>query len=102
MLLRRLAVLTTVLVWPAFGFVQGDSNDFDISRMMDSSGRFETFDVLETRPLSQALADGTISEEMPVLVTETGRGPLALLTDQMSFHHLAQGREAGEPWMVSF
>ena len=52
--------------------------------------------------LAQALADGTVSEDMAVLVTDTARGTLALLTDQMWYHHLAQGREGGEPWMVSF
>jgi hypothetical protein len=29
-------------------------------------------------------------------------GRLALVTDQMAYHHVAQGEIAGEPWMVSF
>jgi hypothetical protein len=33
---------------------------------------------------------------------EHDAGALALLTQQMSYHHLAQGEMAGEPWMVSF
>jgi hypothetical protein len=27
---------------------------------------------------------------------------VALVTDQMAYHHVAQGEIAGEPWMVSF
>ena len=99
---QHLVVLGALLAWPAPGSTQSESNDFDPSRLLGPSGRFETFHVAETRPLSQALADGTISEEMPVLVTETATGPVALLTDQLAFHHLAQGAEAGQPWMVSF
>ena len=95
-------VLGALLAWPAFGWAQAASGDFDPSRLMAGSGRFETFHVAKTQPLSQALSDGTISDEMPVLVTETATGSLALLTDQLAFHHLAQGTEAGQPWMVSF
>jgi hypothetical protein len=29
-------------------------------------------------------------------------GRLAFLTDQMAYHHVAQGEMNGEPWMVSF
>jgi hypothetical protein len=29
-------------------------------------------------------------------------GLLAFLTDQMVYHHVAQGETNGEPWMVSF
>ena len=102
MCLRNLVALGALLVLPALVWAQVESSDFDISRMMVETGRFESFEVPETRALEQALADGTISEDMLVLVTETAGGKLALLMDQMWFHHVAQGSEAGEPWMVSF
>ncbi len=103
MCLRNFVALGVVLVLPTLGWAQVESNDFDISRMLlDERWPFETFEVPKTRALQQALADGTVSEDMPVLITETASGKLALLADQMAFHHLAQGDEAGEPWMVSF
>lgn len=37
-----------------------------------------------------------------LLVTETAAGKLALLTDQMAYHHLAQGRDSGKEWMATF
>ena len=45
---------------------------------------------------------GTVTESTAVLVTETAGGKLALLADQLAYHHIAQGSERGEPWMVSF
>lgn len=75
---------------------------FDITRMADSEGLFETFNVTVTQPLRQALAAGTVREDTRVLVTETAAGRLALLTDQMAYHHIAQGQAAGKDWMATF
>ncbi len=75
---------------------------FDITRMADSEGLFQTFHVSETQPLRQALDSGTLKEDTPVLVTQTASWKLALLTDQMSYHPIAQGEAAGKPWMVTF
>ena len=36
------------------------------------------------------------------MVMVRGGQHLALSTMQMSYHHVAQGELAGEPWMVSF
>lgn len=76
---------------------------FDINRFSRTPpGTFETFYVTETRSLRQALEAGTVKENMPVLITETARGKLALLTDQMVYHHIAQGNAGGKDWMVTF
>jgi hypothetical protein len=76
---------------------------FDMKRFSPTPpGTFETFYVSETKPLRQALDAGTVSEEMPVLVTETAAGKLALLTDQMVYHHIAEGNAGGKDWMVTF
>lgn len=75
---------------------------FDITRLADSEGRFETFHVTETQPLRQALEKGVLRDDTRVLVTETAAGKLALLTDQMSFHHIAQGVARGKDWMATF
>src|SRR4029079_9779208 len=64
---------------------------FDIRRLADSEGQFQTFQVNETRPLRKALDAGIVREDTRLLVTETAGGKLALITDQMAFHHIAQG-----------
>ena len=76
---------------------------FDIRRFSPTpAGTFETFYVTATQPLKHALDVGTLREDTRVLVTETATGKLALLTDQMAFHHLAEGNAGGKDWMVSF
>jgi hypothetical protein len=37
-----------------------------------------------------------------VLVLETAAGQLALLQDQMAFHHIAEGRAGDKDWMATF
>jgi len=85
---------------------QSSGNDgtpaFDITRLVQSEGRFETFHVTRTQPLRQALDGGVLTDDTRVLVTETAAGRLALLTDQMAYHHIAQGVAAGREWMVTF
>jgi hypothetical protein len=75
---------------------------FDIRRFSLNGGLFKTFDVEQTEPLEKVLTDGRVAEDTPVLVTATAAGNLALLTDQMVFHHLAQGRAGGKDWMAAF
>jgi hypothetical protein len=76
---------------------------FEVKRFSPTPpGTFETFYVSETKALRQALDAGTVKENMPVLVTETAGGKLALLTDQMVYHHIAQGNAGGKDWMVTF
>lgn len=76
---------------------------FDISRFSSAgNGWFETFYVKETQPLSDALRGGTVAGETRLLVTVTAGGRLALLTEQMAFHHIAQGSAGGKDWLVSF
>jgi len=53
-------------------------------------------------PLSKALKSGDVDEDVPVLTLEVGGQVLVLITSQMSYHHIAQGDMAGEPWMVTF
>jgi hypothetical protein len=75
---------------------------FDIRRFSLNGGLFKTFDVEQTEALQKVLKDGRVTEDTPVLVTATAAGNLALLTDQMVFHHLAQGRAGGKDWMAAF
>jgi hypothetical protein len=108
-------LLTVVALGAAFAslsFAQGNAPaqlpngpakpGFDIRRFSSNGGLFKTFDVEETNLLQKVLKDGRVAEDTPVLVTATAAGNLALLTDQMVFHHLAQGRAGGKDWMAAF
>lgn len=76
---------------------------FDVKRLSNvGNGHFKTFYVTETQPLQKALSEGKVASDTRVLVLSTAAGKLALLTDQMSFHHLAQGTAGGKTWMATF
>lgn len=76
---------------------------FDIDRAFLSDRTiFQPFQVEDTQPLKAALEEGLLGKTTPLLVMEREAGRLALVTDQMAYHHVAQGEMAGEPWMVSF
>ncbi len=78
-------------------------NDFDIDIARIGVGsRFEPFRVSETEPLRDAMSAGKLQGDTRVLVLDHPSGALAFLTDQMAYHHVAQGEIDGEPWMVSF
>ena len=76
---------------------------FDIQRFSNyGNGWFETFYVEHTEPLRTALDDERVAEDTVLLVLNTAAGPLALLKDQMAFHHIAEGRAGGKDWMATF
>ena len=75
--------------------------DIDIARIGVGS-RFEPFRVSETEPLQDAMSAGKLQSDTRLLVLDHPAGVLAFLTDQMAYHHVAQGEMNGEPWMVSF
>ncbi len=78
-------------------------SEFDLSRayILDSLV-FAPFYVEEVRALRAALEEGVVHEETPLLVMNHEAGRLALLTEQLAYHHIAQGELSGEPWMVTF
>jgi hypothetical protein len=76
---------------------------FDVNRAtLSETDMFEPFYVRSMQPLQRALAKGDVTTDTPVLALERAGGLLALLTQQMSYHHVAQGEIAGQPWLVSF
>ena len=75
---------------------------FDITRFALNGGIFKTFNVEQTESLQKVLQEGKVAQDTPVLVTATAGGNIALLTEQMVFHHLAQGRAGGKDWMAAF
>jgi hypothetical protein len=75
---------------------------FDIKRFRNAgNGWFETFHVKETEPLRKSLDEGRVAADTRVLVTQTGAGRLALLMDQMAYHHIAQGHAGGRDWLAT-
>ena len=76
---------------------------FDVSRFNYSlHGVFEPFVVTSTVSVRDALKARRIASDTDVLVTTTAGGAVALLTEQMAYHHIAQGRTGGQDWLVSF
>ena len=99
-----IAAVVGVFTLSAQELVTAGSAEFDASRaMLFDSTIYVPFQVTdESRPLSAALSDGTLQDHTVLLVIEHAKGRLALVRDQMSYHHAAQGEIMGEPWMVSF
>jgi len=56
----------------------------------------------EFKSLRAAIRAQEVNEDTPVLTFEVGGKTLTLVTRHMSYHHVAQGEMAGEPWMVTF
>jgi hypothetical protein len=76
---------------------------FDISRFSNAgNGWFETFYVAKTEALRDVLKAGRVADDTRLLVIETNAGKLALLMDQMAYHHIAEGHAGGKDWMATF
>ncbi len=76
---------------------------FDIKRFSSAgNGWFEKFYVKETELLRRTLDEGSVAADTRVLVFQTPGGRLALLMDQMAYHHIAQGRSGSKDWLATF
>ena len=76
---------------------------FDIKRFSNAgNGAFETFYVQKTEQLKDVLDQGRVAADTRVLVFSTAGGKFALITDQMAFHHIAEGMDSGKDWMAVF
>ncbi len=56
----------------------------------------------EWKSLRSARRAGDVTNETTVVSFEIAGKTLALVSSQMSYHHVAQGEMEGEPWMVTF
>ena len=82
-----------------------ESLEFDPDRAyLSDKTIFVPFHVVDDdiHPLREAVDGGLIQPDTWLLVMEHDAGRLALVMDQMAYHHVAQGEIRGEPWMVSF
>ena len=113
--LRRAALSAAAvgIIFPGAGFAQTNlmpelpngpaKSGFDITHFSPTpKGTFETFRVDETNPLQKVLAEGKVAADTRLMVTTTASGRLALLIDQMTYHHIAQGRAHNKDWMATF
>lgn len=73
---------------------------FDVERAtLKTPDHFRRFRILGNgTPLHSA----GLKQRAQLLVFERGGQRRALLRDQMSYHHVAQGELAGEPYLVTF
>ena len=114
-----LAALSTILVLGLFrplpSAAQARTNDpldlpngpakpgFDVTRLRNAgNGLFQTFDVTTSEPLRKALEDGRVADDTRILVLDTVSGKLALVMDQMAFHHVAEGHAGNTNWLADF
>lgn len=64
---------------------------------------FTPFRVESTRSLSLAYEEEVVAPETELLVAvRSDRHVVALLRQQMAYHHVAQGQMGDEPWLVFF
>ena len=79
------------------------AEDFDTDRALFwAAPNFVPLRNPEWIPLREARRARNVQDDTPLLVFEAGGKTLTLVSSQMSYHHVAQGEMAGEPWMVTF
>lgn len=97
------AITSACIILSAQIAFSSTADSFDMNRYSTAgSGAFATFHVDETQSLQQVLDNETIGAETMLLVTSTANGYLALMRDQMAYHHIAQGTANGLGWMATF
>ena len=98
--LAALLAVAALSATPAFAQT---AEDFDESRaFLNDEPMFDAFYPETYESLADVRRDGRVSDDTGLLVLRRGEMTLTLSTMQMSYHHIAQGELAGEPWMVSF
>lgn len=100
---RGLAAALLLAALPLASATAQTAEDFDESRaFLGESPMFDAFYPDEYQELSTLRREGRVNDDTALLVLRRNGMTLTLLTNQMSYHHIAQGELAGEPWMVSF
>ncbi|MDA8353974.1 MAG: DUF3179 domain-containing (seleno)protein [Firmicutes bacterium] len=74
--------------------------ELDFNRFSKQS--FQPFPVESTEPLKNAVGRREIKKDDTVLVVGRGGERLAFWMYQMTYHHVAQGKLAGEPYIVNY
>ena len=64
---------------------------------------FAPFDVQSMAALTSVMERKELANDNLVIVAEVNGGhQIGFATEQLAYHHVAQGSINGEPWMVSF
>lgn len=63
---------------------------------------FPRFNVKDSKPLDRATRERKIGADDDVLILTRNNQRLAFSILQMSYHHVAQGELAGQPYLVAF
>lgn len=80
-----------------------EATTFDAKRaVLSKRDMFRPLAVQQTEALADAMARKQVRPETPLLLLERDGAALALLTDQMVFHHVAQGELNGVPFLATF
>lgn len=75
-------------------------SSFDSTRaQLNDPDLFERYRVPDR---GERLANAGLADDTDLMMVERAGVTRALLVHQLSYHHLAQGELAGEPYMVSF
>jgi hypothetical protein len=83
--------------------MQAPVGNFDVSRaVLRDTAFYPPARITRLRPLEDLLRQGMLTEDTLLLVMEVGETPLAFLTVQLVYHHVAQGMLDDIPWVVSF
>jgi len=83
--------------------MQAPVGNFDVSRaVLRDTAFYPPARVTRLHPLEDLLREGVLTEDTLLLVMEVGETPLAFLTVQLVYHHVAQGLLDDIPWVVSF
>ena len=99
------AALALTVASPGLSGQVADEGDFGEGRAWISDTTiFAPFHVTDDDigPLRDAVADGIVQPGTWLVIMGHDAGRLAMVMDQMAYHHVAQGEVSGEPWMVSF
>jgi len=76
---------------------------FDAKRaILSKRDMFRPLAVQRTEALADAVAHRQVRPETPLLLLERDGAALTMLTDQMVFHHVAQGELNGVPFLATF
>lgn len=104
----KLPLACLLLLVPS-ALLANTADSFDIDRYSTAGeGMFETLHVEQTQALAAALESGILGEDTEILIAETAAGQLALVKDQMAFHHIAQGSavdpgtQRSKDWIATF
>ncbi|WP_188649116.1 hypothetical protein [Marinithermofilum abyssi] len=79
------------------------STNFDANRAwLSDEDLFQRLNVKDSQSLKDAMEEGRLQKKDELLVIKRGAEVHAFSTFQMAYHHTAQGKLAGEPYLVAF